>query len=72
MRRIPAAAVVLSLVPAPSAAAEDGGRFSAVEQAVKQAMESRGVLGVSVAIIEDYEVVGALDGLSLRRWRRPG
>lgn len=59
MRRILAAVVVLSLVPAPSAAAEDGGRFSAVELAVDRAMESHGVLGVSVAIIEDYEVVWA-------------
>ncbi len=57
MRRIPAAVVVSSLVTAPSAAAEDGGRFSAVERAVDRAMEAHGVLGVSVAIIEDYEVV---------------
>jgi len=59
MRRILAAVVVLSLVPASSAAAEDGGRFSPVERAVEHAMESHGVLGVSVAIIEDYEVVWA-------------
>ena len=51
MRRILAAVVVLSLGPASSAAAEDGGRFSVVERAVEQAMESHGVLGVSVAII---------------------
>jgi CubicO group peptidase (beta-lactamase class C family) len=52
--------VVLSLFSAVVAAPVDPGqRFAAVEGVIENSMVSNGVLGVSVAIIDDYEVVYA-------------
>lgn len=51
---------MLAVLPAAAAASIDpGNRFAAVESAVEDAMESQGVLGVSVAIIDDFEVAYA-------------
>jgi CubicO group peptidase (beta-lactamase class C family) len=55
-------ATLLALVLFPSvgsASVDPGQRFDEVERVVEEAMESHGVLGVSVAIIDDYEVVYA-------------
>ena len=55
-------ATLLALVLFPSvgsASVDPGQRFDEVERVVEEAMESYGVLGVSVAIIDDYEVVYA-------------
>jgi CubicO group peptidase (beta-lactamase class C family) len=55
-------ATLLALVLFPSvgsASVDPGQRFDEVEWVVEEAMESHGVLGVSVAIIDDYEVVYA-------------
>jgi CubicO group peptidase (beta-lactamase class C family) len=52
--------LVLVLFPSVGSASVDPGqRFDEVERVVEEAMESHGVLGVSVAIIDDYEVVYA-------------
>ena len=60
MMRAPAALLVLLLLPAGLAAAvEPGQRFAAVEGAIEEAMESRRVLGASIAIIDDFKVVYA-------------
>lgn len=58
MMRALAGFLVLSLL---GAAAPDGPveRFAAVDRAVEAAMESHRVLGVSVAIIDNFEVVHA-------------
>jgi CubicO group peptidase (beta-lactamase class C family) len=50
--------LVLSLV-AVTAPVDHGQRFSAVERVIEEAMKSHGVLGASVAIIDDFEVVYA-------------
>jgi CubicO group peptidase (beta-lactamase class C family) len=55
-----AALLALVLFPSVASASVDPGqRFDEVERVVEEAMESHGVLGVSVAIIDDYEVVYA-------------
>jgi CubicO group peptidase (beta-lactamase class C family) len=60
MMRAPAGLLVLLLAAAGLAAPVDPGqRFAAVDHVVEEAMESRGVLGVSIAIIDDFEVVYA-------------
>jgi len=68
MKRILVAVVVSSLLATPQAASQGDGRFSAIERAVEQAMEAHGVPGVSVAIIEDYDLVWAR-GFG---WAEPG
>lgn len=61
MMRTLAISLVLSLLPATAAVAsvDPDQRFAPVESVIEEWMASRGVLGVSVAIIDDFEVVYA-------------
>lgn len=59
-----AALIVLALLLAglsagPTVAADPGQRFAAIDQLVEASMQSNGVPGVSIAIIDDFEVVYA-------------
>jgi CubicO group peptidase (beta-lactamase class C family) len=55
-----AALVVLSLLSAgPAVAADPGQRFAAIDELVEKSMQDHGVPGVSIAIIDDFEVVYA-------------
>lgn len=52
--------LVIAMVPVVAEASGDADqRFVAVESGIEEAMVSRGVLGVTVAIIDDFEVVYA-------------
>ena len=58
--RAAAALMALSLLSAgPAVAADPGQRFSVIDRVVDESMQAHGVQGVSVAIIDDYEVVYA-------------
>ena len=52
--------MALSLLSAgPAVAADPGQRFGVIDRVVEESMQAHGVQGVSVAIIDDYEVVYA-------------
>lgn len=71
MVRVLAALMVLALVLAgPVVAADPGQRFAAIDDLVEASMRSQGVPGVSIAIIDDYEVVYAR-GYGLAEAGRP-
>jgi CubicO group peptidase (beta-lactamase class C family) len=58
--RAAAALMVLSLLSAgPAVAADPGQRFAAIDRLVGESMQAHGVPGVSIAIIDDFEVVYA-------------
>ncbi len=58
--RAAAALMALSLLSAgPAVAADPGQRFGVIDRVVEESMQAHGVQGVSVAIIDDYEVVYA-------------
>jgi CubicO group peptidase (beta-lactamase class C family) len=60
MGRMLAALFTVSLLPAGAAASVDPGqRFMEIERAIEEAMDSHGVLGASVAIIDDFQIVYA-------------
>ena len=60
MLRVAAALVLLSLLSAgPAVAADPGQRFAAIDRLVEESMRAHGVPGVSLAIIDDFEVVYA-------------
>ncbi len=60
MVRAAAALMVLSLLSAgPPVAADSGQRFAAIDRLVEESMQAHGVPGVSIAIIDDFEVVYA-------------
>ena len=60
MLRVAAALLVLALLSAgPAAAADPGQRFVAIDRLVEASMRARGVPGVSIAIIDDFQVVYA-------------
>jgi CubicO group peptidase (beta-lactamase class C family) len=60
MVRASAALVLLALLSAgPAVAAEPGQRFAAIDRLVEESMQAHGVPGVSIAIIDDFEVVYA-------------
>lgn len=58
--RAAAALMVLSLLSAePAVAADPGQRFAAIDRLVEESMQAHGVQGVSIAIIDEFEVVYA-------------
>jgi CubicO group peptidase (beta-lactamase class C family) len=50
---------LLLLSAGPAVAADPGQRFAAIDRLVEESMQARGVPGVSIAIIDDFEVVYA-------------
>lgn len=60
MVRAAAAFMVLSLLSAGPVVADDPGqRFAAIDRLVEESMQAHGVPGVSIAVIDDFEVVYA-------------
>lgn len=59
MRTTAALMVLLLLAAGPAVAADPGQRFAAIDRLVEESMQAHGVPGVSIAIIDDFEVVYA-------------
>lgn len=60
MVRVSAVLLLLALLSAgPAVAADPGQRFAAIDRLVEASMQARGVPGVSIAIVDDFEVVYA-------------
>ncbi len=58
-RALAAVAVLVLLSAVPVVSADPGQRFAAIDRLVEASMRARGVPGVSIAIIDDFEVVYA-------------
>jgi CubicO group peptidase (beta-lactamase class C family) len=59
VRAAAALMVPLLLSAGPAVAADPGQRFAAIDRLVEESMQAHGVPGVSIAIIDDFEVVYA-------------
>ena len=60
MVRVPAALMALALLSAgPTVPADPSQRFASIDHLVEESMQSHGVLGASIAIIDDFDVVYA-------------